>query len=193
MVKSGLSEMPSVSQYRLSIHLSIAFIILGITFWTALNLFEGKLKSISLFDFLPLSFVCLTIIAGTFVSGMDAGLVYNTFPYMGDNVVPIEYGNLGLLDPFENPVSAQFHHRVLATITVLVILLYSYFYLRTNKLNFRIGILCGAIIFQFILGILTLVYSVPVILGALHQFGGVVLFLSSLWLLHFQKFSISIK
>ena len=116
MVKSGLNEIPSVSQYRLSVHLSMAFIILGISFWTALDLFEGKVENLKFIDSIPLIFISLTIIAGTFVSGMDAGLVYNSFPYMGDNIVPIEYGSLGIMDPFENPVSAQFHHRLLASL-----------------------------------------------------------------------------
>ena len=187
MVKSGLSEIPSVSQYRLSVHLSMAFIILGITFWTSLDLFEGKPQSISLFDFLPLFFICLTIIAGTFVSGMDAGLVYNTFPYMGEAIVPIEYGSLGMIDPFENPVSAQFHHRLLAILTLVIIILYSINYILKNPINPRITLLLVAILCQFIIGIFTLIYSVPIVLGVIHQFGGVLLFLSSLWLLHFQK------
>ena len=90
MVKSGLNEIPTVSQYRLSIHLSMAFIILGLSFWTAMDLYEGPVKKINLFDKIPIIFISLTIIAGTFVSGMDAGLVYNSFPYMGETIVPIE-------------------------------------------------------------------------------------------------------
>ena len=193
MVKSGLSEVPSVSQYRLSIHLSMAFVILGITFWTALDLYEGPLKKIEFLDFIPLIFISITIIAGTFVSGMDAGLVYNTFPYMGENIIPIEYGSLGLFDPFENPVSAQFHHRILAVLTLIIFILYSIHYINKYKLNFRILLMAFSIFFQFIIGILTLINSVPVHLGILHQFGGVMLFLSALWLLHHPKFSYSLK
>ena len=125
MVKSGLNEIATVSQYRLSVHLSMAFIILGISFWTALDLFEGAPKNFKSYDIIPLLFISLTIFAGTFVSGMDAGLVYNTFPYMGDGIIPIEYGNLGFIDPFENPVTAQFHHRLLASITLIIIIIYS--------------------------------------------------------------------
>ena len=192
MVKSGLSEVPSVSQYRLSIHLSMAFVILGITFWTALDLYEGPLKKIEFLDIIPLIFISITIIAGTFVSGMDAGLVYNTFPYMGENIIPIEYGSLGLFDPFENPVSAQFHHRILAVLTLIIFILYSIHYINKYKLNFRILLMAFSIFFQFIIGILTLINSVPVHLGILHQFGGVMLFLSALWLLHYPKFSYSL-
>ena len=191
MVKSGLSEAPSVSQYRLSVHLSMAFLILGITLWTALDLYEGPVNKINFFDLIPLILISITIVAGTFVSGMDAGLVYNSFPYMGETIIPIEYGSLGLLDPFENPVSAQFHHRILAVITLIIIILYSMNYLYKNKINFRIFFMVFSVFCQFIIGILTLINSVPVHLGALHQFGGIVLFLSALWLLHYQKMSYS--
>ena len=188
MVKSGLNEIPTVSQYRLSIHLSMAFIILGLSFWTALDLYEGPLKKLNFLDKIPIIFISLTIIAGTFVSGMDAGLVYNSFPYMGETIVPIEYGSLGIIDPFENPVSAQFHHRILATLTFVIIILYFINYIRKNTINSRIIILFLAILCQFIIGIFTLLYSVPIVLGVIHQFGGVLLFLSSLWLLHLPKF-----
>ena len=187
MVKSGLNEIPTVSQYRLSIHLSMAFIILGLSFWTAMDLYEGPVKKINPFDKIPIIFISLTIIAGTFVSGMDAGLVYNSFPYMGETIVPIEYGNLGIIDPFENPVSAQFHHRLLATLTLVIIILYFINYILKNEINRRIIVLSIAILCQFIIGVFTLLYSVPIVLGVIHQFGGVILFLSSLWLLHFQK------
>ena len=187
MVKSGLNEIATVSQYRLSVHLSMAFIILGISFWTALDLFEGAPKNLKSYDIIPLLFISLTIIAGTFVSGMDAGLVYNTFPYMGDGIIPIEYGNLGFIDPFENPVTAQFHHRLLASITLIIIIIYSIHYIISNPINLRILLLLFAIICQFIIGIFTLLYSVPITLGALHQFGGVLLFLSAIWVLHSPK------
>ncbi len=187
MVKSGLNEIATVSQYRLSVHLSMAFIILGISFWTALDLFEGAPKNLKSYDIIPLLFISLTIIAGTFVSGMDAGLVYNTFPYMGESIIPIEYGNLGFIDPFENPVTAQFHHRLLASITLIIIIIYSIFYIIRNPINLRILLLLFAIVCQFIIGIFTLLYSVPITLGAMHQFGGVLLFLSALWLLHSPK------
>ena len=187
MVKSGLNEIATVSQYRLSVHLSMAFIILGISFWTALDLYEGTSKNLKPYDMIPLLFISLTIIAGTFVSGMDAGLVYNNFPYMGESIIPIEYGTLGLIDPFENPVSAQFHHRLLASITLIIIILYSVNYIMKNPINLRILILLFAIICQFIIGVFTLLYSVPITLGAMHQFGGVLLFLSAIWLLHYPR------
>ena len=66
----------------------MAFIILGISFWTALDLFEGAPKNLKSYDIIPLLFISLTIIAGTFVSGMDAGKIYNTWPLMGLNYYP---------------------------------------------------------------------------------------------------------
>ena len=124
---------------------------------------------------------------------MDAGLVYNTFPYMGEAIVPIEYGSLGMIDPFENPVSAQFHHRLLAILTLVIIILYSINYILKNPINPRIILLLVAILCQFIIGIFTLIYSVPIVLGVIHQFGGVLLFLSSLWLLHLPKVKYSLN
>merc|ERR1711991_1284946 len=68
---------------------------------------------------LALAFV--TILAGALVAGMDAGLLYNEYPLMGDGLVPVEYGENGLSDPFDNPASAQFHHRWIAVLAVLAV------------------------------------------------------------------------
>ena len=61
MVKSGLNEIATVSQYRLSVHLSMAFIILGISFWTALDLYEGTSKNLKSYDMIPLLFIFLEL------------------------------------------------------------------------------------------------------------------------------------
>ena len=106
---------------------------------------------------------------------------------MGDGIIPIEYGNLGFTDPFENPVTAQFHHRLFALLTLIIIIMYSINYIIKSTINLRIILLLFAIICQFIIGIFTLLYSVPITLGAMHQFGGVLLFLSALWVLHSPK------
>ena len=184
MVKSGLTDNPYVSQYRLSIHLSMAFLILIICFWNALNLFIGKSKLPMGINLIAIFLVSLTIIAGTFVSGMDAGLVYNQFPFMGEGLVPIEYGDRGILDPFENPVSAQFHHRVLASLTLLLVIFIGGYSIVRNGIKLKSILLILAILFQFIIGILTLLYMVPISLGVLHQFGGVFLFLTLIWFCH---------
>ena len=64
--------------------------------------------------------------AGAFVAGMDAGLMYNEYPMMGGKLIPENYGEYKLLDPFENPASAQFHHRHLALFTLICTLIFSY-------------------------------------------------------------------
>ena len=64
-----------------------------------------------------LALLGITILAGALVAGMDAGLLYNHYPLMGNGLVPVEYGEAGWLDPFENPASAQFHHRWIAAVT----------------------------------------------------------------------------
>ena len=121
MVTSGLVDNPAVSQYRLVIHLSMALLILLLLLWTALNLHFGRSKRPSGRAAATLLLVLLTIIAGAFVAGMDAGLLYNEYPLMGDGLVPVEYWENGLSDPFDNPASAQFHHRWIAVLAVLAV------------------------------------------------------------------------
>ena len=121
MVTSGLVDNPAVSQYRLATHLSMALLILVLLLWTALNLRFGRSKRPSGHAAMTLLLVALTIVAGAFVAGMDAGLLYNEYPLMGDGLVPVEYGENGLFDPFNNPASAQFHHRWIAVLAVLAV------------------------------------------------------------------------
>lgn len=180
MVKSGLVNDPSVSQYRLAIHLSNALLILFLLTWTFLDTKEGysliKLN-FSLFVFFILS---TTIVAGAFVAGMDAGLMYNQYPLMGNGLIPENYGEYKLLDPFENPASAQFHHRHLALLTMVCILIYCFrsYSNSSNLKSKRIAIFLSFVVcFQFLLGVVTLINMVPVHLGVLHQTGAVILFL----------------
>ena len=126
MVKSGLVNDPSVSQYRLTIHLSNALLILSLLIWVYLEIKEGVSQIKPDFSFFMFSILFITIIAGAFVAGMDAGLMYNEYPLMGDGLIPENYGEYKLLDPFENPASAQFHHRHLALFTTLCALCYCY-------------------------------------------------------------------
>ena len=180
MVKSGLVKDPSVSQYRLAIHLSNALLILFLLVWVYLDTKEGHslIKfNYSLFVFLILS---TTIVAGAFVAGMDAGLMYNEYPLMGDRLIPENYGKYKLLDPFENPASAQFHHRHLAFLTMVSVLIYSFKSYNSNYdlKSKRIAIFLACVVcFQFLLGVITLINMVPVHLGVLHQTGAVILFL----------------
>ena len=110
-----LSPIPS------SNHLSMALFILVLLLWTTLNLRFGRSKRPSGHAAATLLLVALTIVAGAFVAGMDAGLLYNEDPLMGDGLIPVEYGENGLSDPFDNPASAQFHHRWIAVLAVLAV------------------------------------------------------------------------
>ena len=130
-----------------------------------------------------LALLGITILAGALVAGMDAGLLYNHYPLMGTGLVPVEYGEAGWLDPFENPASAQFHHRWIAAVTfgaVVVLALKA----RRHGLHLRSNLVIGAVLAQFILGIVTLLHGVPVALGGMHQAGAVLLLGCLLALLH---------
>ena len=184
MVKSGLVSDPTVSQYRLATHLGMALFIYGMLLWTGFNLFYGKALRPSGHMLGVVTIVAITIIAGAFVAGMDAGLLYNEYPLMGDGLVPIEYGEEGLSDPFENPAAAQFHHRWIAVLAVIGVLT---LWRRANRIaHMRSrGITVGAIVLgQFTLGIITLLNGVPVWMGAAHQLGAVLLLGACLWCVH---------
>ncbi len=187
MVKSGLVNDPTVSQYRLTIHLSNALLILSLLIWVYLDVKEGVSQIKPDFSFFMFSILFITIIAGAFVAGMDAGLMYNEYPFMGDSLIPENYGEYQLLDPFENPASAQFHHRHLALFTTLCTLFYCYKYYfesedkKVKKLSLLISIIVCS---QFTLGIITLINMVPVYLGAIHQTGAVILFISLICSMH---------
>ena len=187
MVESGLQQEPNVSQYRLAAHLSIAFIIYSILLFLSWNQFcynrsnekysYSRLNKQAIICYFLIFF---TIILGAFVAGTDAGLAYNSFPLMGDSFFPPEAFRL---EPwwknfFENISLIQFDHRILATFTLCTIL-YVWFTNNNKKYNRVIrsllNLLVLAIFLQYGLGILTLLFYVPVGLGVIHQLGSLVL------------------
>ncbi len=187
MVKSGLVNDPTVSQYRLAVHLSNALLILFLLIWTLLEFKNGHSRIKLDFSFLIFCFLFTTIIAGAFVAGMDAGLMYNEYPLMGYRLIPENYGEYGFLDPFENPASAQFHHRHIALFTTICVLIYCYknYTHSSDKIVKKCSLFMSVIVcFQFLLGIFTLINMVPVYLGALHQTGAVILFISLTTIMH---------
>ena len=141
MVSSGLIDRVDVSHYRLSLHLVTAFIIMSIVFWKFLQLtkIEKNQISINLFSIkLFLFLIFLQLVIGAFVSGMDAGKIYNTWPLMGSSYFPddsnmIEFLNINV---FDNPAIVQFIHRNLAYLIVIVYLYLFYFVFSLgNKVN----------------------------------------------------------
>ena len=138
MVSSGLINRVDVSHYRLSIHLVTAFIILSIVFWKFLKLTKIQVNQISfklhfIKFFLFLLFIQLII--GAFVSGMDAGTVYNSWPLMGSSYFPDDSNFIEFLDItfFNNPSIVQFIHRNLAYVIVIVYIYLLIFGLLKNK------------------------------------------------------------
>lgn len=183
MVKSGLIDNPAVSQYRLATHLSMALLIFVLLVWCGMNIAYGRAgmpRGHGAASFVLLS---ITIVAGAFVAGLDGGLVYNEYPMMGEGLVPVEYGEAGLSDPFENPASAQFHHRILALIAVAAII-GLWVIARKNGLGITAHLMLACVAGQFALGLTTLLLYVPVWAGALHQLGAVLLLGSVTIVLH---------
>jgi cytochrome c oxidase assembly protein subunit 15 len=183
MVKSGLTETASVSQYRLAAHLSLALFIFSLLVWTGFDLRDGRGRHPSGHGLATLILLSITILAGALVAGMDAGLVYNEYPLMGHSFLPIEYGEAGWLDPFENPASAQFHHRWLGALTLGAVIVLG-LKRRSGSFAFRGNLVLAAVSLQFILGIVTLLHGVPISLGGMHQAGAVILLGCLLALLH---------
>jgi heme a synthase len=189
MVKSGLVDIPRVSPYRLAAHLGLALIIFFIMFRIAIGLLWPKPATTRppvLRTGLRLTIVlgAITIFSGAFVAGLQAGLIYNTFPLMGGRIVPL--GALGL-EPlwrnfFENPAMVQFIHRVLA-IATLAACLALWWRGRAlsagDPLKTALNVVAIAALVQVALGIITLLLYVPVTIGTIHQ-GGAVVLLSTL-------------
>ncbi len=193
MVKSGLVDDPTVSQYRLALHLGLAFVILGALLWTGLDLVsrndEAAPRSLYRHAVAALACVAVTVIAGALVAGMHAGLIYNTFPLMDGDLVPADYAQLSpiWLNATENPAAVQFHHRVTATFTVLVVLTLLYRVIRSDvppRLRLPVHVSAGLVLVQAALGITTLIFIVPLDLAVAHQATAVALFSAVIWMTH---------
>lgn len=193
MVKSGLVDNPHVSQYRLTAHLIAAFLIYAYMFWVALTLLYpssgGKRHAWYGKTILLTALICVTVISGGFVAGLKAGEIYNTFPMMGDSLIP---PGLFALEPLwrnltENITTVQFDHRILAIATFAVIVIY---WLKSRKVELpqrsrpATNALLHTAVLQVALGISTLVLSVPTVLAAAHQAVAMLLFTIGLFLVH---------
>ncbi|MEN9323975.1 MAG: hypothetical protein RL699_1755 [Bacteroidota bacterium] len=195
MVKSGLVDNPDVSHFRLSLHLTFAFLTFAYTLWVALDLFfterkTGQLKLRNLAR-IALVFVLIQIIYGGFVAGLNAGLIHNHWPLMSDgqwihDSVFIEQKTL-FLNLVEGKSGVQFVHRTMAYIVVGLIGLLAYrsrkFTLDTQQKN-GIYTILAVVFIQFSLGVFTLLFGVPIWLGLVHQIGAFVLLASLTFTLH---------
>ena len=194
MVSSGLVDRVDVSHYRLAVHLMIAFIILSLIFWNYLDLKslitpDKKINfNLALF-FLIILFIQISI--GAFVSGMDAGTIYNTWPKMGSNFFPDDnnISNLLSLSAFNDASLVQFIHRNLAYL-IIVVYFFIFFKIYSNQIkrlyrpiNF-VGIF---LIIQVILGIFTLLNGAQIYLASMHQISSIFLVSSCIYFLYLNK------
>jgi cytochrome c oxidase assembly protein subunit 15 len=194
MVKSGLVNEPVVSQYRLAAHLGLAILLYVAVVWVGLGAGQPRGRPqgsgmVRFWSWLTALMVLVTVISGAFVAGLDAGKIHNTFPMMGGAWVPHDYasGAPPLVNAFENPVAAQFHHRLLAVATgvaVLVLWLGCFMGRSHRVLRGAATVALLALALQIFLGIETLLAAVPVWLGALHQAGAMVLITAMIWVVH---------
>ena len=191
MVSSGLVERVDVSHFRLSLHLMIAFLILSLIQWNYLEIRKKNNLSNPLNPILPIIFlflVFLQISIGAFVSGMDAGKIYNSWPLMGDTYFPNDnnFRNLFKLSVFSDPSLVQFIHRNIAYLIGLFYLLifYKVYSNRLFELYKSINILGLTIILQIILGIFTVIYGAQIYIASLHQISSIILVSSCVYFLH---------
>ena len=194
MVTSGLIDRVDVSHFRLSIHLIIAFLIISLILWNYLNLkiklnFENNLKYFFPFTFLILIF-CQIIIGG-FVSGMDAGQIYNSWPLMGSSYFPNDniISSLFKLSAFSDPSLVQFIHRNLAYVILFfyLIILFKVYSCKLSNLYFVINTVGLFLIIQILLGIFTLLYGAQIFLASMHQISSIFLVSSSVYLLYLNS------
>ena len=200
MVKSGLVDNPHVSQYRLTAHLGLAFVIYAAMFWVALGLLQpagasgaalsnSRLRGLRQFSKALTALIFVMILSGGFVAGIRAGLAYNTFPLMNGHFIPPE---IFMLDPwyrnfFDNMATVQFDHRMIAWMLAILVPIF-WLKSRSVPLSGSARLACTLLLVmlavQISLGISTLLLVVPLPLAAAHQAGALLLFTAALWVNH---------
>ena len=189
MVKSGLISNTDVSHYRLALHLTTALIILSVVFWFILgNLNINKFGNTISPNFLKLFFlfIIIQIILGAFLAGLDGGLLYNTWPDMNGNFLPsdIIIKDIFLLESSGNPSVVQFYHRIIAYLILLFLIILNYLFF-INNISYKTLIIFNfAILFQVLIGIITLLTGVKIAYASLHQLGSILVLTSFLFIIY---------
>lgn len=191
MVASGLVDRPDVAHERLALHLTTALVLLAALLWTALDLralaalrspVEGR-PTRWVWPFTAV--LAVQILLGAFVAGLDAGRMFNTWPAMNGAWFP--HGLTGLTpvwsNAIDNPIAVQFLHRWLAVVVAVVALVVAAQLFRVGAKAYALA-LEVAVGVQFLLGVLTLLHSVPVALGVAHQAGAVVMLVVTVFAAH---------
>ncbi|NMN67983.1 cytochrome c oxidase assembly protein subunit 15 [Candidatus Pelagibacter ubique] len=193
MVSSGLIENNDVSHFRLSVHLSLALLILSLIFWFILEVFRVRKFHIKISNFLLLFILVLIfiqILLGAFLSGLDGGLIYNSWPDMNGSFFPNDVKFYEVINSqlLSNPSIVQFLHRSTAYLLLFFIIILNYFYIK-QKYDFKYLLFFDvAILIQIFLGIITLISGVDIKYASLHQLGSI-LVLSSYFLILYKNSS----
>jgi heme a synthase len=196
MVSSGLADRVDVSQYRLALHLTTAFAILGCLVWLArdegasfaLATGEAADRWIKACAAALVGLTLLQVVLGAFVAGLKAGLIYNTWPDMNGQFVPSDYW----IDPahlsfFESHAAVQFNHRITAYLLGIAAVLHVWQVMRRpldQHIRSSAFVLGAAVAVQMAIGIWTLLAHVPLPLGLLHQGGGAIVLAIAVWHWH---------
>lgn len=187
MVKSGLVDRPSVSQYRLAAHLGLAVLIYGFLLHTAIGIRRAAVAPSTVphgAAWFAVALIFVTMTWGAFLAGIDGGTVYNTFPLMDGHVVPPEALSMSplWLNPFENVAAVQFVHRVLGITTAAFVIA---FWVRCRKGSGSRGlpVMAALVALQLCLGIVTVLSGAQIYIAWAHQAGALLLFSAAVWTL----------
>ena len=195
MVESGFADRVEVSQYRLAVHLGLAFLILGYTVWLILDLLapvEGGRKPVPRglrrLGAWAHAWIFFTVLYGALVAGLNAGMIFNEWPTMDGGFLPGGYwqADLGWLSLFETNGAVQFNHRMLAYVTAVSVLALWLLARRARlspRAHLSIDALAAMTLIQIGLGIATLLSVVALPLAVLHQAGAAITFCLSLWVM----------
>jgi len=197
MVKSGLVNDVTVSHYRLSLHLSLAFLIISLIFWLILNIKQKTFKNFfsikknNFFLFLLIFLIFGQVIMGAFVSGLDAGKIYQTWPLMNSGYFPSDLIINKVNDFFdlESHSLVQFYHRNIAYLILAycIIIGFTIFRNKEKKLIKPFYFLITILFLQIFLGIITLISGLNMFLASGHQIFSVLLMLSAINLYNFRS------
>tara|TARA_A100001015_G_scaffold301206_1_gene387732 strand:- start:882 stop:1535 length:654 start_codon:yes stop_codon:yes gene_type:complete len=196
MVQSGLVDIPRVSHFRLASHLFLALLLLQFIIWTFLSIDRKKIKfsRLSFFSIVWTFLLGIQILYGAFMAGLKAGWGYNTYPLMGNKFLPEAAFIFKSFTQniFYNPVMIQFIHRHFPIILFILFLILGIKILRSYKnkiVHFFVISTFLVFVIQFILGVLTLVWVVPIFAASIHQLMAVILLTSSICLNYFLLYN----
>ena len=200
MVKSGLIDNPHVSHFRLAAHLMLAIFLYILVFWQKMRhsfdiMLICKDEDISGYRWLfyvAILSVLVQVFLGALVAGLNAGLIYNTYPLMGNSFIPSELKDPGggfIFTSLFDPILVQFLHRVMALIVFVITCFASIKCIASGikPLKEAAYFILFAVLIQIGLGIITLLYMVPISYALAHQVGSIFLISSLLWGLFLVK------